>query len=88
MLRDKNGGSQAVKLLKDAVKGYISNLSPELIGRRIVARIYANLEGLDKNEKGMRILARFAAVFLREDSFFDFIGVADAQIIRSKIAGA
>ena len=67
---------------------YTSNLSPELIDCRIVARIYANLKGLDKNEKGLRTLAGFAAVFSREDYFFNFIDVADAQTMRAKIAGA
>ena len=88
MLRSSaNGGSEAVKLLKDAVTQYINRLSPELWNFRIVARVYANLKSLDENEKGSRTLAGFAAVFSRENSFFDFIDVADEEIVKSKIVG-
>jgi hypothetical protein len=82
-----NGGSEAGKLLKDAVVQYISRLSPELGDCRIVARVYANLKSLDRNEKGSRTLAGFAAVFSRESSFFDFINIASEEIVKSKIVG-
>ena len=49
--------------------------------------MYANLKSLDENEKGSRTLAGFAAVFSRENSFFDFIDVADEEIVKSKIVG-
>ncbi|KAF9699976.1 hypothetical protein EKO04_001266 [Ascochyta lentis] len=80
-----NGGSKTAKVLKDQVEQYIGNMSPGAGTCRIVVRVYANLKGLDEDDKGSRTLAGFAAGFSREDSFFDFVDVGDEKIVKSKI---
>ena len=82
-----NGGSKTVKLLKDAVERYVAKVCPYQPVCRIVGRVYANLRSLSVNDKGFRTLAGFAAGFLREDSYFDFVDVGDEQIVKSKIVG-
>lgn len=90
MLECANGGSKAAKLLRAAVEGYIDKTISPGGHHRIVVRVYANLKGLrtGSNDSGPRSLAGFAAVFTREDSFFDFVDVGDADIVKSKILGS
>lgn len=87
-----NGGSQAAKLLTEAVRQYL----PKTRQYRIIARVYANMKGLSQdavkagvvqNNQGGRVLGSFAVGFSREDALFDFTDVGEQQAVESKIVG-
>ncbi|KAF2130287.1 hypothetical protein P153DRAFT_313993 [Dothidotthia symphoricarpi CBS 119687] len=85
-----NGGSQAAKLLTEAVRQYL----PKTKKYRLVVRVYANMKGLSQeafkagvlqNNQGGRSLSAFAVGFSREDTLFDFTDVGDQAIVEAKI---
>lgn len=87
-----NGGSQAAKLLKDAIGQYLRRIGLDKHICRIDVRVYANLNSLSKDvlkerSAQSRALAPFAAGFSREEVFFDFVDVGDENIVKAKIAG-
>lgn len=79
------GGRKAANLLSIAVKGFVQNSSDAVAEYKIVARMYANLEGLANvcHRSGLigstSLLHDFARGFTGSKSLFDFVDVGSGK---------
>jgi hypothetical protein len=85
-----DGGSQAAKLLREAVTQDLERIQLDTHTFRIDVRVYANMKKLSANAPkadttNPRALAPFAAIFSWEYLSFDFVDVGHESIIKSKI---